>query len=151
MPVISEQDKQDLKRRLQKELKADVTLKLFTQAGSGLLIIPGRECRYCKETEEMLKELVSLSPKLHLEVIDFYAKPEEARKLGVERIPAIAISADGKRVLRYYGIPAGYEFVTLLEDIFTVSKGVSPLKVETRKKLRQVNQAVHLQVFVTPT
>ena len=45
----------------------------------------------------------------------------------------------------------GYELATVIEDIKTISRGVSPLSMETRKQLRSVNQPVHIQVFVTPT
>lgn len=150
MPIIPEKDKADLKRRLQKELKKDVTIKLFTQPSS-LLTIPGRECARCPQTQELLEELTALSPKLHLETYDFYSRVQEREACGVERIPAIVMGIDGAARLKFYGIPAGYEFMTLLDDLNTLSRGVSPLALETRKKLRQVNQPVHIQVFVTPT
>ena len=44
----------------------------------------------------------------------------------------------------------GYEFATIIEDIKTLSRGVSPLSMDTRKRLRKINQKVHIQVFVTP-
>ncbi|MDP3063458.1 MAG: thioredoxin family protein [Chloroflexota bacterium] len=150
MAFIPDKDKNDLKRRLQKELTSDVTIKLFTQAAA-ILIIPGRECPSCAPTQQLLEELVSLSPKLRLEVVNFYSVPEEARKYGVERIPAIVLDGAGEASIKFYGLPSGYEFLTILEDIIGVSRRLSGLKMETRKKLRQVNQPVHLQVFVTPT
>lgn len=150
MPFLRDADKAELERRFKKDLKNDVTLRLFTQTPSPLTI-PGRECQYCPETQQLLEELTSLSPKLHLEVVDVYKQPEEAKSQGIERIPAIVFGKDGGSRLRYYGIPAGYEFATIIETITTLSKGVSPLKLESRKKLRKVNQPVHLQVFVTPT
>jgi alkyl hydroperoxide reductase subunit AhpF len=151
MPFLKDTDRADLKRRFQKELKNDVTLKLFTQAPS-LLTIPGRpECQTCGDTQALLEELTSLSPKLHLEVHDFYREPDLARSQRVARIPGLVLGTDGDSRLKYYGIPAGYEFVTILEGIITLSRGVSPLKLESRKQLRKVNQPVHIQVFVTPT
>jgi glutaredoxin-like protein len=150
MPLIPAKDRDELRRRFQKELKRDVTLKLFTQPASSL-VIPGRECRYCGETQQLLEELVSLSPKLHLQVYDFYTQLEEVKSHGVERIPAIVMGSDGNSNLKFYGIPMGYEFVTIIEDILLLSRGVSPLKLDSRKSLRRVNQPVHIQVFVTPT
>lgn len=150
MAFIPDRDKNDLKRRLQKDLVNDVTIKLFTQAAAAL-VIPGRECPGCAPTQQILEELVALSPKLHLEVINFYGKPEDARKHGVERIPAIVLDGAAPASIKYYGMPGGYEFATLLEDVIGVSRGYSGLKMETRKRLREVNQPVHVQVFVTPT
>ena len=96
-------------------------------------------------------ELTALSPKLHLEIYDFYSQAEEREKYGVERIPAIVLGNEGNARLKFYGIPMGYEFATILEDIKTLSRGVSPLTMDTRKKLRKVNSPVHIQVFVTPS
>jgi thiol-disulfide isomerase/thioredoxin len=150
-PVISEQDKAQLKRALRKELKAEVTVRLFSQSAYGGLHIPGRHCPYCPQTQRLLEELVGLSPKLHLEVIDFYEQPQLAREHRVTRIPAIELSKDSSAGVKFYGIPSGYELATIIEGIKTISRGVSPLSMDARKKLRQVNQPVHIQVFVTPT
>ena len=149
MALIPDREKSELKRTFRTELKNEVTLGLFTQKSS-LLTIPGRECRYCGETQQLMEELVALSPKLHLEVYDFYSQTEEREKYGVERIPAILLGAKDDARLKFYGIPTGQEFPTILESIKTLSRGVSPLTMESRKKLRKVNQPVRIQVFVTP-
>ena len=150
MSIIPQENKDELKRTLRRELKGEVTLRLFTQRSS-LLTIPGRECRSCSQTQELLEELTSLSPKLHLEVKDFYSQTEERDSYAVERIPAIVMGDDGEARMKYYGSPLGYEFVTVLEDIKLLSRAVSPLNLQSRKSLRKVNQPVHIQVFVTPT
>jgi len=38
-----------------------------------------------------------------------------------------------------------------VEDVKTLARGVSPLAMDSRKKLRTVNSPVHIQVFVTPS
>ena len=150
MPIIPDRDRDDLKRKFRTDLKKDVTIRLFTQ-GSSLLIVPGRDCRYCPQTQQLMEELTSLSPKLHLEVYDFYTQREESTKYGVERIPAIVMGDDGNARSKFYGIPMGHELGTIVESIKTLSRGVSPLAMDTRKKLRKLDQPVHIQVFVTPT
>lgn len=150
MPFIPEKDQQALKDRFRHDLKKDVAIRLFTQRTYGLTI-PGRECRYCEATQQLMEELVALSPKIHLEVKDYYSQTKETREAGVERIPAIVLAADDSSNVKFYGIPAGNEFTNLLEDLFTLSRGVSPLSLATRKKLKQVKEDVHIQVFVTPT
>lgn len=150
MALIPDREKGDLKREFRKELKKDVTIRLFTQ-GSSLLTIPNRECQYCPQTQHLMEELTALSPKLHLEVYDFYGQSEAKEEYGVERIPAIVMGDNGDARLKFYGIPSGYELATVVEDIKTLSRGVSPLSMDTRKKLRKVNQPVHIQVFVTPS
>ena len=147
--VISPQDKAQLKRTWRKDLKGEVKLKLFTQKPSPLTI-PGRECPYCPQTQQLMEELAELSPKLHLEIFDYYAQPEAAQECEVKRLPAIVISGDDSSRLKFYGILMGLELATIIEDIKTISRGVSPLSMDSRKKLRQVNLPVHIQVFVTP-
>lgn len=131
-------------------MKADVTISLFTTTPS-VLAIPGRECPTCPETRKLLQDLAGLSPKLHLKQYDFFSQTEERDRYGVERVPAIVLEGQAGSLLRYYGIPEGYEFAVFLESINSISRGVSPLALDTRKKLRKVNQPVHIQVFVTPS
>ena len=69
----------------------------------------------------------------------------------MDKVPATAVR-DGKDYgIRFYGLPAGYEFSTLLDAIVEVSKGDSRLRPESREKLAKIAQPVHLEVFVTPT
>ena len=149
-PLIAGKDKTQLKRAFRKDLTKDVKVRLFTQRPSPVTV-PGRECRYCAQTQQLMEELAELSPKVHLETVDFYQQPKEARDSGVVRIPAILLDATGSSRVKFYGIPMGYALATIVEDIKTISRGVSPLSMDTRKKLRQVNRPVHIQVFVTPS
>ncbi|MQF70021.1 hypothetical protein FIM12_06795 [SAR202 cluster bacterium AD-804-J14_MRT_500m] len=151
MAYIPDQNKAEIKRRLRKELREDVTLNFFTAMSSTLLTIPGRECPTCPQNQKLLEELTSLSPKLHFKIYDFYSDQEIRDEYAVERIPATVLETEGSERLRYYGIPAGYEFATLLEDLITLSRGVSPLQTSTRRNLRKINQPIHMQVFVTPS
>ena len=149
-PLISDRDKAQLKRTFRKDLTGEVNLRLFTQRPS-LVTIPGRECRSCPQTQQLMEELSALSPKVNLETLDFYQDPQLAKDHGIARIPAILLGTNGSSRVKFYGIPLGYELATIVEDIKTISRGVSPLSMETRKKLRQVNKPVHIQVFVTPS
>ncbi len=149
-PLIQDQQKAQLKRTFRKDLKADVELRLFTQRPSPITV-PGRECKYCVQTQQMLEELAALSPKLQLEIIDIFAQPELAKDEEILRVPALAFGPKGKAKLRFFGIPMGYQLSVIVENIKTISRGVSPLSMATRKGLRGMNQPVHIQVFVTPT
>ncbi len=149
MPMISPEDQQTL-QQLFEGLEGDVTITNFTERES-LLIIPGQECDYCKETRELLEEVTALSEKLHLETKDVVRDRQEADSLGVTRIPAFVLQGHAKGKVRYFGIPAGYEFSTLIEDIIDVSKGTTNLSDTTREALATIDQDLHIQVFVTPT
>ncbi len=148
-PIISDRDKSQLKRSFRKDLKGPVQLRLFTQRQS-VITIPGRECPSCPQTQQLMEELASLSPKINLETVDFYGEPHVARDSAVTRIPAVVLSNDGACRAKFYGSPMGYEVATIVDGIKAISRGVSPLSMETRKNLRQISRDVHIQVFVTP-
>ncbi len=149
MSMISPDDQHTI-RKLFEELEDDVTITNFTQRES-LLLVPGQECSYCQETRELLEEVTDLSEKLHVETKDFVRDKQEADRLGITRIPAFVLQGRAKGVVRYFGIPAGYEFSTLIEDLIDISKGRTNLNDKTREVLAKLSQDLHIQVFVTPT
>src|SRR6516225_8014566 len=150
MAIISPEDRQTLQTLFEQELQDEVNITYFTQRES-VLIVPGQECSTCKETRELLEELTETSDKLHLTVKDFVRDEQEAQGLGVTRIPAFILQGHAKGAVRYFGIPAGYEFSTLIEDLIDVSKGTTKLSERTRESLATVDEDLHIQVFVTPT
>ena len=73
----------------------------------------------------------------------------------MDKIPALAVTRGGAEPkdygIRLYGIPSGYEFATLIEDIKLVSRGRADLAAPTQQALAQLTKPVHIQVYVTPT
>ncbi len=141
MAFIQESDKAVIKERLS-EMRAPVTLRYFTQE---------IECEFCRETHELLQELAALDDKIKLEVFDFTKNADEAGKFKIEKIPATVVMNSADYGIRFYGLPAGYEFSSLLEAMVMVSQGESGLSQESKDFLKQLKSPVHLQVFVTPT
>jgi glutaredoxin-like protein len=84
-------------------------------------------------------------------VYKFQLDKEKVAQYGIDKIPATVVEGEKDYGIRFYGVPAGYEFATLLEDILAVSKGSSGLPQHDIERLRAVNQTLHIQVFVTPT
>ena len=141
MPLIQDEDAAEI-RELLKEMVNPVKLVHFTQE---LNLEYGREARV------LIEELAQLSDKLSLETCDFILDKEKVVQYAVDKVPATAVR-DGKDYgIRFYGLPAGYEFSTLLDAIVEVSRGDSGLRRESREKLAKITQPVHLEVFVTPT
>lgn len=151
MPILNQHDRQAVRERFDVELKRDVNLTLFTQRNVGGLYIPGRECRSCGPAQQLLEEVSALSPRLHVEVVDFYANLDDARARGVDKIPATIIGEGHRDGVKYYGVPSGFEFAMLLDTIVAASSNRSPLQLETRLRLKRMKEDVHIQVFVTPT
>ena len=131
-------------------LDAPVKLVVFTQGEGGAL-----ECAMCGDTRQLAEEVAALSPLLSVEVRDFVKDAEIAEQYGIDKIPAMAIVRGGDAPLDYgirlYGIPSGYEFATLVEDIRMVSAGNAGLSAATLAELGKLAGPVNIQVFVTPT
>ncbi len=145
MALLKEEDRQHLIEHF-KGLETPVKLVVFTQE---------MECQYCKETRMIAEELADLSDKISLEVYDFVNDGEIAEQYNIDKIPATVVMQGGDNPkdygIRYFGIPSGYEFSSLIEDIMMVSSGESGLSAATKDILAKLDQPVHLQVFVTPT
>lgn len=109
------------------------------------------ECNYCGETRQIMEELAALSDKISLEVYNFVEDKNKARAYGIDKIPATIIQGEKDAGIRFYGIPSGYEFVTLLDDIAMVSKGESGLSEASKEQLATLMSPIHIQVFITPT
>jgi glutaredoxin-like protein len=150
MPLISPEDRRTLETLFAQELRDDVTIIYFTQHES-VMTVRGQECATCKDTRELLEEVTAISEKLHLQVKDFVRDEQEAQRLGITHIPAFILQGHARGTVRFFGIPAGYEFSTLIEDLLDVSKGTTTLNEKTREALSKVDQDLHIQVFVTPT
>ena len=134
-PIMSEQDRAEVKKILA-VMMADVQVDLYTSRDG---------CETCPETEQLLGEVASLNEKIKVSV---HQKSAE----GLDGVfPVMEFRGAGvKGKLRYFGIPAGYEFRTLLDTLIAVSSGDSGLSEESKKDLSKVSQPVSMQVFVTP-
>ncbi|MGB9857379.1 MAG: protein disulfide oxidoreductase [Dictyoglomaceae bacterium] len=154
MALLKDEDKEYLQNLFKENLKDKVKIILFSERSAGSkLYVPGRiECPYCQQTREILEEIASLSDILELEVYDFLANEILAKKYGIDKIPAILFQKNDEVLnVRFFGIPSGYEFSTLIEDIVDISRGETHLSQATKNFLQTLTKPVHIQVFVTPT
>lgn len=113
-------------------------------------------CDYCDETLQLLTEISEIDPRVNLSIYDLKEDRDLAAQYRVDKAPAIVIaSMDGEQVVdlgvQFAGIPSGYEFSTLINDILLASKQETTLSEATREYLKKLEQPLLLQVFVTPT
>jgi glutaredoxin-like protein len=145
MALLKEEDRQHLIKEFE-ALQNPVKLLMFTQE---------LECEYCRETRMITEEVADLSDMISVEVYNFVTDKEVADEYNIDKIPAIAVLSDGDDPkdygIRYYGIPSGYEFSSVIEDVMMVSQGESGLSDATKAKIAELAEPLHLQVFVTPT
>jgi len=101
--------------------------------------------------------VAELSDKRSVEVHDYLADEAFVKRYDIDKIPAIALLAvdeNGQETdygIRFYGIPSGYEFSSLIEGLRQVSRREPELSDQTLAALQRLDRPVHIQVFVTPT
>ncbi len=115
-----------------------------------------KNCPYCGDTQQLVEELATLSDKITVTNYDLQADADLATHYSVDKAPGLVIAArEGDQItdfgVRLAGIPSGHEFGSLIQDILIVSKRDSGLAGPSREMLRDLNEPVTLQVFVTPT
>lgn len=139
--ILNDIQKEQIKKQFEK-LTGDVELIVFTQEN---------ECLFCKDTRELILDLGTLSSKIKTKVYDFVKNGDEDLKYNIKRIPAIVIVGNKDYGIRYYGMPAGYEFPVIVDDLIDVSRGATSLPDNIKKRLSEIKKPVHLQIFASPT
>jgi alkyl hydroperoxide reductase subunit AhpF len=105
-----------------------------------------------EEVRRLVEELAALDERLVAESRNFVLDQERVAELGIERIPAIAVLGEGRdHGVRFYGLPTGYEFGSLVEAVVDVSRDASLLSEATRAGLAALDKDLRLRVFSTPT
>jgi glutaredoxin-like protein len=141
MAILSEKEREQLLKIL-KLIDKNVRFVIFTQEF---------ECNYCKTTRELLEAVSGLSDKISLEAHDFVKEADLAKNYGVDKIPAIILLGDRDYGIRFYGVPTGYEFTTLIEDVIDVSRRDPGLSKDVLTELSRIDQPVHIQIMISPT
>lgn len=141
MSLINDGDTQEI-REVLSEMVSPVKLIHFTQE---------LNLEYGREAKQLVEELARFSDKLSVDVYNFLLDKERVAEYGIDKVPATIIRNGKDYGIRFYGIPAGYEFSTVLDTIVDISKADSRLKPESREKLAAITEPLKLEVFVTPT
>ena len=142
MSLIPDDHRERVRSELNEKLTNPVRIIMFTQE---------LECPFCAQTRQLINELASLNDKIKVEIYDFVADADKVKEYSIDKVPALVIVGEKDYGVRFYGLPYGYEFQTLLETIIDVSQGKTDISDKTREVLREVKTPVHIQVFVTLT
>jgi glutaredoxin-like protein len=131
-------------------LDRDVEMLVYT---ASRLVLPGAEPAGEEQaTLSLLREVAAASPRLSV-VERSLGADAGARERGITRTPTIVLRERGsdRDNLRFVGLPAGYEFQTLVEALRMIGTGDSGLGEESAAQIASVTAPVRLQAFVTPT
>ena len=141
MSLLNDEVREETRKFLG-DLTDPVELVIFTRED---------ECQFCNETRELMEEIAALSDLVTAEIFDIEKDKEKADELGIDKVPAVAVIGAEDYGVRFFGIPSGYEFTSILHSIKAVAAGKTELSEESLQALSELTQPVHLQVFVTPT
>ena len=137
-------DERDIAGRLA-ALSTDVRLVFFTQTFG---------CDACLPARQMVDEVARLSERVTVEEYNLVLDKEQVAEYAVDRAPAIVVVGTDDLGLRYYGVPSGYELMTLV-DAVVLAGGGSPdggrLSPETLSVVASLDRPVDIKVFVTPS
>jgi glutaredoxin-like protein len=154
MEILSRDVREATRAKFETELAGAVRLLYFAQEPSRL-VLPGgpsdTDCTFCRETRVLLQEVAALSHKISLTEFDFQSDKASAAEYRIDKVPAIVVQAEKDAGIRFYGIPSGYEYQSLVGAIVDVSKGATALAETTKEALKALDRPLHIQVFVTPT
>lgn len=148
MAMIAESEAQLLRAHFERVLSGPVRIDLFVEPETGHFRVVD-ECGSCGEVRELMEELAALSDKLELRLHVLSQESGEARRLGVERVPAIVLSGASRGAARFTGMPLGSELTGLLEALVDVSRGDSGLDDEARRALSELKGELRLVLFVS--
>lgn len=141
MALLKDEVQNEVRERF-KKLTGPVRLVNFTQK---------IECHYCEETRRLTEEIASLSPKISSQVYNFALDKEKSQQYKIDKIPVIVVEAEKDYGIRFFGLPGGYEFNSLISAIYEVSRKTTDLSPESKDKIGKIDKPVHIQVFVTLT
>ncbi len=141
MSILSDKDREAVRREFEK-LADPVKVTVFSQE-------LGSES--CRDTERLVKEVVELTDKATVEVLNLVLDRDKADAYGVDRVPAVVVEGAKDYGIRFFGLPAGYEFTNLIDAMVVASTGKPALSQETQTALAGLASPVHIKVFTTPT
>ena len=141
--LLQPQDAEKLRQVFAQELIEPVHLWLFSQA---------LNCPTCPDAEQIARELDALSDKIVVTIKNPNLEPDAADGIDTTMLPAFVIRTEQRDPgIRYYGLPAGYEFSVLVENLRTVSRNEIVLDPALQEKVARIERPMKIRVFVTPT
>src|SRR5262245_43136856 len=149
MALLTPEDQQQLRADFA-QMSRRVHLIFFTQT---------LDCETCLQTRQILDELPQLSDRIVIDEVNFILEPGRAAQYGIDRVPAIALASAADAAtgspedsrMRFLGIPAGYEFISLIQAILIAGGRAPNLTEASRQQLTAVDRPITLKVFSTPT
>ena len=116
-----------------------------------LLFMEEEACPVCEVQQQVMEAVTALSDKLELQVFQPSKHQAEMDEYGIDKFPATVPVGEQDHGIRFFGITGGEEFRSFLQAIMMISTGDSGLAPQLEPLVRNIEEPVHIQVFVTLT
>jgi alkyl hydroperoxide reductase subunit AhpF len=149
MAILTDQVKRQLQDRFAEQLSGPVELTLYVRPGSGRLILPsGLGCATCEDARQLVEDVREAAPdQIGVRVVDVTGEETD-----VHEVPTLTLGSPGETPrIRWQGLPAGYEFATVVDAVERVSSGAHGLAETSMEALARLTDPVDVMVFATPT
>lgn len=140
MGIISEEDKEYLREEFEKTLERNVEILYFQEQDK----VP----EYSLQAKELLEEIASLNDKVAL-FIESCNDTEKMKSEALALCPSIKIKSERRGFINFYGIPAGHEFISLVEAIKDMGSDNLSLPEDVIKRLKEIKEPIDIKVFIS--
>ena len=139
-PLASAKTREEVRAKLA-GLQRQVWLRVFTQARD--------DEQTTAAARRLAQGVADLSDSVFAEAYSYDEDADRFREYGIERTPAIAVTGEADRGIRFYGVPGGHELESLVSAICVVAAQDSGLSAASRQALAGLAGPVRIEVFVT--
>lgn len=143
MGILSQEDSDYLKKEFEK-ITNNVIIEFFSTDNKD-------KCEQCDNIRAIMKEIMDLTDKVSLKEFNIDKDKERAEKYNIKMAPVLVFNNKDNGNIKFYGVPSGYEFSSLIEDIMDLGTGKIDFDEGIEDKVKAINKDVNIMVFVTPT
>lgn len=141
---FSEEELTEIKEYVKKHLegmKGEVKLITFIDSPE--------KCHYCEDLRVILDLIAESVENVKVEYYNIAEDLDKAKEYNVEYAPTVILEKDGKRNIRYVGIPGGYEFPVFIETIKNFANNQTKLSNSSKEILKRIEDPVRIRILVT--
>ncbi len=143
MGILSQEDSDYLKKEFEK-ITNNIIIEFFSTDNKD-------KSEQCDNIREIMAEIMGLTDKISLNEFNVDKDKEKAEKYNIKMAPVLIFNNKNNRNIKFYGVPSGYEFSSLIEDIMDLGTGKIDFDEGIEDKVKAIDKHVNIMVFVTPT
>ncbi|MDD2258221.1 MAG: thioredoxin family protein [Bacilli bacterium] len=116
-----------------------------------IIMFSNEDCLTCKETKQLLNEVVSLNNKISLEIKEIKNSKNEVEKYNIKLVPSFVLLDENKQYkgVKFNGIPAGHEINSFISAVLEMSGIQAGFNEDLITRIKKISKPVNIKVFIT--